>query len=30
MIDVEPMDAAIDCVANVPEGMEGYRFDDYD
>lgn len=30
MIDIEPMDAAIDCVANVPEGMEGYRFDDYD
>ena len=30
MVDVEPMDAAIDCVANVQEGMHGYRFDDYE
>ena len=30
MVDVEPFDGGIECVANVTEGIHGYRFDDYE
>lgn len=29
MIDVEPFQATVDCLANMPEATHGYRFDDF-
>ena len=29
MIDVEPLEPVLDCLADLPGGTEGFRFDDY-